>query len=190
MSKKFNIVSASIVATAATAAAQAGMLTMTASNASGADAWGSLAGYRLVLTIDCATLDAAGSSSAFTLNSWTFEAFDSTDVLVFDASGAGNGFSASGSGPFTALINLSAATIAVNDLSPMADYIAFSYQYSSGDSLGAAIEASALPSEIGELILGTSAGGGGDLIGFYSVPAPGTAALLALAGLATRRRRA
>lgn len=188
MSTKFNIVSASIVAACA-AAAQAGVLTMTASSASGVGAWGLLTGYKLVLTIDCTTLDTAGSSSSFTLNDWTFEAFNASNVRVFEANGTNKSFSTSGSDPFLAVIELNATVIGDNALSPMADYVAFSYQYNNGDSLGSAIANSALPSSIGELTLGTNSGGGGDLVGFYSVPAPGTVALITLVGLVARRRR-
>ena len=175
------------------AGAQAGLLTMTASSATGADAWGGLSGYTLVLTIDSDDLDAPGSSDVFTLNSWDFRAFDDGGVLVFGATGGTKIFTTTGGGPtvFEALIDLTGANITVNALDPVANYVAFTYQFMNGQSLSDAIEDSSTSgTSYGELILGTNGGGGGDLIGSYAVPSPGAFALLGVAALAARRRRA
>lgn len=174
------------------AGAQAGLLTMTASSATGADAWGSLSGYTLVLTIDSDDLDVPGSSNVFTLNSWDFEAFDAGGALIFSATGGSENFTVSGGGAttFEALIDLSIATVFVNTISPGADFVAFTYQFANGQSLADAIENSSLSgSSFGELVLGTDGGGGGDLMGVYAVPAPGAFALLGVAALTGRRRR-
>jgi MYXO-CTERM domain-containing protein len=175
------------------AGAQAGLLTMTASSATGADAWGGLSGYTLVLTIDSDDLDAPGSSNVFTLNSWDFRAFDDGGTLVFGATGGTKIFTTTGGGPtvFEALIDLTGANITVNALDPVANYVAFTYQFMNGQSLSDAIEDSSTSgTSYGELILGTNGGGGGDLIGSYAVPGPGAFALLGVAALAARRRRA
>jgi len=175
------------------AGAQAGLLTMTASSATGADAWGGLSGYTLVLTIDSDDLDAPGSSNVFTLNSWDFRAFDDGGTLVFSATGDDKEFSTPGDGAtvFEALIDLTGANITVNALDPVANYVAFTYQFMNGQSLSDAIEDSSTSgTSYGELILGTNGGGGGDLIGSYAVPGPGAFALLGVAALAARRRRA
>jgi MYXO-CTERM domain-containing protein len=175
------------------AGAQAGLLTMTASSATGADAWGGLSGYTLVLTIDSDDLDAPGSSNVFTLNSWDFRAFDDGGTLVFSATGDDKEFSTPGGGTtvFEALIDLTGANITVNALDPVANYVAFTYQFMNGQSLSDAIEDSSTSgTSYGELILGTNGGGGGDLIGSYAVPGPGAFALLGVAALAARRRRA
>lgn len=170
--------------------AGAGVLTMTAINPTGSDAWGGLTGYKMELTIDCSTLDSAGSSSTFTLSSWDFKAFDSLNVMVFHAIGADKTFTASGSGPkFSAVIGLSNDNIVKNDLTPAAQSIAFSYAFEASDSLGQAIANSANSAD-GELMLGTDLGATGILAGSYAVPAPAATALLGLAGLVTRRRRA
>lgn len=175
------------------AGAQAGLLTMTASSATGADAWDGLSGYTLVLTIDSDDLDAPGSSNVFTLNSWDFRAFDDGGTLVFSATGDDKEFSTPGGGAtvFEALIDLTGANITVNALDPVANYVAFTYQFMNGQSLSDAIEDSSTSgTSYGELILGTNGGGGGDLIGSYAVPGPGAFALLGVAALAARRRRA
>lgn len=180
----------STITTACVAApASAGMLTMTADAASGADAWASYQDYSLVLTIDCSDLSTAGSAGSFTLQGWDFQAFDTDGALVLAAAGTQSSFSASGSGPiFTANISLDSGTITTNDLDPAADYLAFSYDFGAATSLGDAIAASALLN-VGTLSIGTNLGGGGDLMGFYSVPAPSAVALLGLVGVAARRRR-
>lgn len=178
-----------IAAACMAAPVSAGMLTMTADAASGADAWAGYDDYSLVLTIDCDDLFAAGSAGNFTLQGWDFQAFDASGTLVLAAAGTQSSFSASGSGPiFTANISLNGGTITTNDLDPAADYLAFSYDFSAATSLGDAIAASALLN-VGELTLGTNLGGGGDLMGFYTVPAPSAVALVGLAGMAGRRRR-
>jgi len=175
------------------AGAQAGLLTMTASSATGADAWDGLSGYTLVLTIDSDDLDAPGSSNVFTLNSWDFRAFDDGGALVFGATRGTKIFTTTGGGPTVseALIDLTGANITVNALDPVANYVAFTYQFMNGQSLSDAIEDSSTSgTSYGELILGTNGGGGGDLIGSYAVPGPGAFALLGVAALAARRRRA
>ena len=188
-----NTLTVAAVAAGLGAGAQAGLLTMTASSATGADAWGGLSGYTLVLTIDSDDLDAPGSSNVFTLNSWDFRAFDDGGALVFSATGDDKEFSTPGGGPtvFEALIDLTGANITVNALDPVANYVAFTYQFMNGQSLSDAIEDSSTSgTSYGELILGTNGGGGGDLIGSYAVPGPGAFALLGVAALAARRRRA
>jgi hypothetical protein len=54
--------------------------------------------------------------------------------------------------------------------------------------LEAAITASAALTK-GALMLGTDSNGGGDLSGFYAVPAPSALALIGIGGLMVRRRR-
>ena len=185
-----NYAIATLALTAAFAApAVAGMLTMTADSASGADAWSGYADYKMVLTITSDDLNTAGSANSFTLQSWNFQAFDSTGTKVFDATGSASGFSAQGTGPtFNAVISLDSGTITTNALNPTADYVAFSYDFTEESSLEAAITASAALTK-GALILGTNAGGGGDLSGFYAVPAPSALALIGVGGLMGRRRR-
>jgi hypothetical protein len=170
--------------------AGAGVLTMTANNPVGSDAWSGLSGYRMELTIDCSTLNDAGSSATFTLAAWNFKAFDNAGTMVFHASGTDKDFTASG-GPskFNAVIGLSNDNIFKNDLAPVAQSIAFSYAYEVGQSLDQAIWASANTTD-GELTLGTDLNPTGILAGPYAVPAPGAAALLGLAGVMSRRRRA
>ena len=171
------------------APATAGMLTMSADAASGADDWAGYQGYSMVLTIDSDDLDVAGSASAFTLQGWNFTAFDAEGTEVFAATGSETAFSAHGTGPtFSAVIALDAASITMNALDPMADYLAFSYDFTVEASLDAAINASALTAR-GALTLGTSLGGGGDLTGLYTVPAPSAVAVIGACGLMARRRR-
>jgi hypothetical protein len=185
-----NYAIATIALTAAvTAPAAAGMLTMTADSASGADAWSTLSGYKMVLTITSDDLNNAGSASSFTLQSWNFQAFDSTGTKVFDATGSASGFSAQGTGPtFNAVISLDSGTITTNALNPTADYVAFSYDFTEESSLEAAITTSAALTK-GALMLGTDLNGGGDLSGFYAVPAPSALALISVGGMMGRRRR-
>jgi|GEM_PF-2459984 len=191
MSFRTNIL---VLAAAASVAgvANAGLLTMTADkNASGTDAWSSLNGYSMVLSIDSSDLDTAGSASSFTLQNWSFEAFDQSSTKVFSATGSNAQFTASGSGPQQALISLSTANITVNTLNPMADYIAFTYDFTQSTSLNTAITLSA-SSPAGELTLGTTStsNGAGDLVGSYAVPSPSAIALIGLGGLISRRRKA
>jgi MYXO-CTERM domain-containing protein len=170
--------------------AGAGMITMTASSPIGSDDWSGLTGYSMKLTIDCATLNDAGSASSFTLSGWEFAAFDSYGAMQFRASGSGESFTVSGgSSKFTAVIGLSNSNITLNNLVPMAQAIAFTYAFAGSESLNGAITASANTND-GQLQLGTDLGGTGILAGSYAVPAPGAAALLGLAGFAGRRRRA
>jgi len=170
--------------------AGAGVLTMTASNPVGSDDWSGLTGYSMQLMIDCSTMNDAGSASSFTLANWDFKAFDSYGSLQFHASGYGETFSVSGgSSKFTAVIGLSNSNILMNNFVPAAQAIAFTYAFTGYDSLESAINASANTTD-GELSLGTDLGGTGILAGSYAVPAPGAVALLGLAGLAGRRRRA
>ena len=186
-----NYAIATLALTAAvTAPAAAGMLTMTAyKNASGADAWSTLSDYTMVLTITSDDLNTAGSAGSFTLTGWDFQAFDATGAQVFAANGSATSFSADGSGPtYNAVISLDSGTITKNTLNPIADYVAFSYDYTDALSLDAAITASAAASK-GSLMLGTDSGGGGDLSGFYAVPAPSALALIGVGGLMGRRRR-
>ena len=185
-----NYAIATLALTAAvTAPAAAGMLTMTADSASGADAWSTLSGYKMVLTITSDDLNTAGSASNFTLTGWDFQAFDATGTQVFAATGSATSFSASGTGPtFNAVIALDSGTITKNTLDPIANYVAFSYDFTIASSLEAAITASAELTK-GSLMLGTDLGGGGDLSGFYAVPAPSALALIGVGGLMGRRRR-
>lgn len=170
--------------------AGAGVLTMTANNPTGSDAWGGLSDYRMELTIDCSTLDDAGSSGTFTLSAWNFKAFDKLGVMVFNAIGTDKTFTASGGTPkFNAVIGLSNDNIVVNSLTPAAQFIAFSYAFETGESLNQAILNSANSAD-GELKLATNLGDTGILAGSYAVPAPAATALLGLAGLIGRRRRA
>lgn len=170
--------------------AGAGMLTMTASNPVGSDDWAGLVGYKMVLSVDCATLTDSGSASTFTLNAWDFKAYDNGGTMKFHATGSGETFTVSGGvSVFKAVIGLSSSNIVVNDFVPAVESIAFSYAFSGSESLDAAIAASAGTSD-GELQLGTDLGNTGILSGTYAVPAPAATALLGLAGLAGRRRRA
>jgi len=185
-----NYAIATIALTAAVAApATAGVLTMTAKSADGADAWSGYTGYKMVLTITSDDLNTAGSASSFTLQGWDFQAFDATGMKVFAANGSATTFSAQGTGPtFNAVISLDSGTITTNALNPTADYVAFSYDFINASSLEAAITASAAITK-GSLMLGTDLNGGGDLSGFYAVPAPSALALVGLSGLMGRRRR-
>lgn len=189
MSTKLTAV-AMLAASTVAFSAGAGMLTMTASNPIGTDDWSGLVGYSMQLTIDCATMNDAGSASSFTLSNWDFKAFDSYGAMQFHASGAGETFSVSGgSSKFTAVIGLSNSNITLNNLSPAAQAIAFTYAFTGYESLDAAISGSANTTD-GELSLGTDLGATGILAGSYAVPAPAATALLGLAGLVARRRRA
>jgi hypothetical protein len=185
-----NYAIATLALTAAFAApAAAGMLTMTADSPSGADAWSGYTDYKMVLTITSDDLNNAGSASSFTLQSWNFQAFDSTGTQVFAASGSATTFSAQGTGPtYNAVISLDSGTITKNTLDPIANYVAFSYDFVDASSLEAAITASAAITK-GSLMLGTDLDGGGDLSGFYAVPAPSALALIGVGGLMGRRRR-
>ena len=185
-----NYAIASIALTAAVAApATAGVLTMTAISADGADAWSGYTGYKMVLTITSDDLNTAGSASSFTLQGWDFQAFDATGMKVFAANGSATSFSASGSGPiFSAQIALDPGNITTNTLDPIANYVAFSYDFINASSLEMAITASAAITK-GSLMLGTDLSGGGDLSGFYAVPAPSALALIGVGGLMGRRRR-
>jgi hypothetical protein len=109
---------------------------------------------------------------------------------VLKAIGGLVNFSAgSGQTTFLAIIDLR-GTIDPNDLSPKADYVAFSYEFTNDQTqtLKEAIETSAELTK-GSLMLGTNLGGGGDLSGFYAVPAPSALALIGVGGLMGRRRR-
>ena len=185
-----NYAIATIALTAAvTAPATAGVLTMTADSASGADAWSGYEGYKMVLTITSDDLNTAGSAGSFTLQGWDFQAFDATGMLVFAATGSATTFSAQGTGPtYNAVISLDSGTITKNTLDPIANYVAFSYDFVDASSLEAAITASAAITK-GSLMLGTDLGGGGDLSGFYAGPAPSALALIGVGGLIGRRRR-
>lgn len=185
-----NYAIATIALTAAFAApATAGVLTMTTDSASGADAWSGYTNYKMVLTITSDDLNTAGSASSFTLTGWDFQAFDATGTQVFAASGSATTFSTQGTGPtYNAVISLDSGTITKNTLEPTADYVAFSYDFMNASSLEAAITASAAATS-GALMLGTNLGGGGDLSGFYAVPAPSALALIGVGGLMGRRRR-
>jgi hypothetical protein len=184
------LATAVLAASTIACSASAGLLTMSASNSVGTDDWSGLTGYSMSLTIDCATLDTAGSASTFTLAGWTFKAFDSTGTMKFHAAGSGETFTVSGGGSkFLAVIGLSNSNILVNDFAPAVQSIAFSYAFAGSESLDAAIGASAGTTD-GELSLGTDLGNTGILAGTYAVPAPGAMALLGLAGVASRRRRA
>ncbi len=174
---------------AVTAPATAGVLTMTADSASGAGAWSGYTKYKMVLTITSDDLNTAGSASSFTLQGWDFQAFDATGMKVFAANGSATTFSSQGTGPtYNAVISLDTGTITKNTLEPTADYVAFSYDFMNASSLEAAITASAAATS-GALMLGTNLGGGGDLSGFYAVPAPSALALIGVGGLMGRRRR-
>lgn len=181
---------AAVLAASLSGAASAGVLTMTASSTTGYDGWASLSGYTMVLTINCSTIDDAGSSSSFVLNSWSFKAMDSSSVIKFEARGSGQTFSvAPGAGKFVATIGLNSSDIVTNNMVPVAQSISFGYAYNALESLMAAIEASAGTAD-GILQLGSDAGARGLLVGGYAVPAPGAAALLGLGGLISRRRKA
>lgn len=188
MIRNFAIATTALTAALAAPAA-AGVLTMTTSSADGADAWAGYTGYKMVLTIDSSALDTAGSAGSFTLQAWDFQAFDSSGTKVFAATGNATNFSSQGSGPlYTAHIELTSGNITTNTLSPTADFLAFSYEFINASSLGGAITDSATANK-GALTLGTSQGGGGDLTGFYAVPAPSALAIVGLGGLVRRRRR-
>jgi hypothetical protein len=181
---------AAVLAASLSGVASAGVLTMTASSTTGFDGWAGLSGYTMVLTIDCNTMGDAGSSSSFTLNSWSFKAMDIYNIVQFEANGSGQTFSvAPGAGKFVATIGLNPSNIVTNNMVPAAESIAFGYAFSNYESLSAAIEASAGSSN-GILQLGSDAGATGLLVGSYAVPAPGAAALLGLGGLISRRRKA
>jgi len=163
---------------------------MNASSTTGSDGWSGLSGYSLSLTIDCSTMDDAGSSSVFSLNSWSFAAKDIYGAVKFSANGSGQMFTvAPGAGKFVATIGLNPSNILVNDMVPQADSIAFGYAFTSYESLSAAINASA-GTEDGILQLGSDTGDTGILSGTYAVPAPGAIAMLGLGGLMGRRRKA
>ena len=183
-----NYAIATLALTAAFAApAAAGMLTMT-STAYGADAWAGYTGYKMVLTIDSNDLNTSGSAGSFTLQSWNFRAYDKLGTKVLEATGGPATFTAgSGTTTFLAVIALN-GTIDPNDFEPKADYVAFSYEFTGSATLAEAITASATLNR-GALSLGTNLGGGGDLSGFYAVPAPSALALLGVGGLMGRRRR-
>lgn len=184
------IITATVLAASLSGAASAGMLTMTASSTTGSDGWASLTGYSMVLTVDCSTMGDAGSSSSFSLNSWTFEARDVYNAVQFRATGSGQTFTvAPGASKFIATIGLDTSNISVNNLVPAADAISFSYAFTNYESLQAAIEASAGSSD-GMLTLGSDVGETGLLVGTYAVPAPGAIAMLGLGGLMSRRRKA
>ena len=184
------IFTATVLAASLSGAASAGMLTMTASSTTGSDGWAGLSGYSMVLTIDCSTMGDAGSSSSFSLNSWTFEAFDAYNTVQFRATGSGQTFTvAPGASKFVATIGLDTSNISVNNLVPAADAISFGYAFSAYESLAAAINASAGTTD-GVLTLGSDTGDTGLLTGGYAVPAPGAIAMLGLGGLMSRRRKA
>jgi hypothetical protein len=185
-----NYAIATIALTAAFAApAAAGVLTMTAENTEGTDAWAAYTGYKMVLTITSDDLNTAGSASSFTLQSWNFRAYDRLGVEVLEATGGPASFSAGpGTTTFLATISLN-GTIDPNGFEPKADYVAFSYEFTLGQTLDEAIESSAGKPLVGELILGTSDGGAGELVGTYLVPAPSALALIGVGGLIGRRRR-
>ena len=181
---------AAVLAASLSGVASAGVLTMTASSTTGFDGWAGLSGYTVILTIDCNTMGDAGSSSSFTLNSWSFKAMDIYNIVQFEANGSGQNFTvAPSAGKFVATIGLNPSNIVTNNMVPAAESIAFGYAFSNYESLSAAIEASAGSSN-GILQLGSDAGATGLLVGSYSVPAPGAAALLGLGGLISRRRKA
>ena len=181
---------AAVLAASLSGVASAGVLTMTTSSTTGYDGWAGLTGYTMVLTIDCSTMGDAGSSSSFTLNSWSFKALDSANIVQFEANGSGQTFSvAPGTSKFIATIGLNPGNIVTNNMVPVADSIAFGYAFTTSESLTAAIAASAGSSD-GILQLGSDAGATGLLVGSYAVPAPGAAALLGLGGLISRRRKA
>lgn len=194
-----NYAIATIALTSAFAApATAGVLTMTADSASGADAWSGYEGYKMVLTITSDDLNTAGSASSFTLTGWDFQAFDATGTQVFAATGSATSFSAAGSGPvFNAQIALQSGNITTNTLSPEANFVQFSYEFFGEEmTLAEAIDASA-GRPVGELTLATTVAGStpgtvittGDLVGTYLVPAPSALALIGVGGLIGRRRR-
>ena len=181
---------ATIALTASIAApAAAGMLTMTVDSTDGWDAWSGYTRCKMVLTIESSDLDTAGSAAGrFTLQAWDFKAFDSNDVQVFAATGSASAFSMQGAGPvYKAQIELQSGNITTN-LSPAANYLAFSYEFTASATLAKAITDSATLNR-GALSLGTNLGGGGDLSGLYAVPAPSALALLGVGGLMGRRRR-
>lgn len=179
-----------LAATTLAASAHAGMLTMTASSPTGTDGWAGLTGYSMVLTIDCGTITDAGSASSFTLAGWDFKAFDGSGTMQFHATGAGQSFTVSGGvSVYTAVIGLANDNILVNNLAPAVESLAFTYAFSAAQSLESAIYGSANTVD-GQLQLGSDLGETGILAGSYAVPAPAAAALLGLAGLAGRRRRA
>jgi hypothetical protein len=192
-----NYAIATIALTAAFAApAAAGMLTMTANNASGADDWSTLSEYTMVLTITTDDLNTAGSAGSFTLTGWDFQAFNKSGMQVFAANGSATSFSASGSGPiFNAQIALDPGNITTNILTPKANFLQFSYEFvGSSMTLAQAIFASA-GRDVGQLTLATTVVGSspvittGDLVGTYAVPAPSALALIGVGGLMGRRRR-
>ena len=184
------ILTSAVLAASITGFASAGVLTMTADSTTGDDAWAGLSGYKMVLTINCSTMNDAGSSSFFTLNSWTFKAMDADGATKFKATGSNSLITPSPvGGKFVATIGLTASNIVTNALVPAVQAIAFTYAFSSTDSLMAAIDASANTPN-GVLQLGTDIHPTGLLTGQYAVPAPGAAALLGLGGLIGRRRKA
>lgn len=184
------ILTSAVLAASITGFASAGVLTMTADSTTGVDAWAGLSGYKMVLTINCSTMNDAGSSSFFTLNSWTFEAMDADGATKFKATGSNSLITPSPvGGKFVATIGLTASNIDINELVPAVQEIAFTYAFSNTESLMAAIDASANTSN-GVLQLGTDINPTGLLTGQYAVPAPGAAALLGLGGLISRRRKA
>ena len=188
-----NYAIATLALTAAFAApAAAGMLTMTAGSPTGWDDWSGYTEYKMVLTITSDDLNTAGSASSFTLQSWNFRAYNKLGTKVLEATGGPASFSAgSGTTTFLAVIALN-GTIDPNDFEPKADYVAFSYEFTSGQTLRNAIETSAGKPLVGDLILGSSdasTGAGGDLVGTYAVPAPSALALIGVGGLMGRRRR-
>lgn len=181
---------AAVLAASISGFAGAGVLTMTASSTTGFDGWAGLSGYSMSLTIDCSTMTDAGSSSVFTLNSWSFVAKDVYGDVKFSASGSGQIFTvAPGAGKFVATIGLNPSNVLVNDMVPQADSIAFGYAFTNYESLMDAIDASAGTVD-GMLQLGSDTGATGILTGTYAVPAPGALAVLGLGGLISRRRKA
>ncbi|MBM4006016.1 MAG: hypothetical protein FJ292_00380 [Planctomycetes bacterium] len=179
-----------VLAASLSGAASAGVLTMTASSTTGSDGWASLLGYTMVMTIDCSTIDDAGSSSSFVLNSWSFKAMDSSSVIKFEAKGSAKTFSvAPNFGMGVVTFELNSSNTVTNNMVPAAEAFTFVYAFSANESLRAAIEASA-GTAAGILQLGTGIVPTGTLAGRYAVPAPGAAALLVLAGVMSRRRKA
>ncbi len=188
-----NYAIATLALTAAFAApAAAGVLTMTADSASGADAWSGYTNYKMVLTITSDDLNTAGSASSFTLQSWNFRAYDQLGTKVLEATGGPASFSTGpGTTTFLAVISLN-GIIDPNDFEPKADYVAFSYKFTAGQTLDDAIAKSAGKPQVGVLTLGisdVSTNTAGDLVGTYAVPAPSALALVGVGGLMSRRRR-
>ncbi len=186
---------ATALSSAALAAVPSTSITMSVAGANGEDNWGSLSNFKLLLTIDCATLNTPSSaSSAFTLTGWHFLAY--ADNIMdpahkrYEATGSATQISFQDLGATKkATINLTGGSVTTNLFAPPVESLSFEYMCNLTDSIRQAIEASAgTPS--GQLTMWNNDGITGLMGGVYAaVPTPGAAALMAMGALFSRNRR-